>query len=102
MEVPTGHHDRAELAGNLEQLRDLGGLYRHLTTEAVIDINDDTAMQRSYFLFLDRADGTARLGNSGTHEDVLPRTQDGWRFVSRRTTLDAPWSLVLPHAPEAS
>ncbi|MFN8204872.1 MAG: nuclear transport factor 2 family protein [Solirubrobacteraceae bacterium] len=98
VEVPTGRHDREELAANLRQLRDLGGRYRHLTTQSVIEIDGDEATQRSYFLFLDLADGATALANSGTYDDRLRRTPDGWRFVSRRTTLDAPWALTLPGA----
>jgi 3-phenylpropionate/cinnamic acid dioxygenase small subunit len=78
------------------------GLYRHMTTEAVIEIDGDEATQRSYLLFLDRAGGSTRVANSGTYDDRLRRTENGWRFVSRRTTLDAPWALELPNAPADS
>jgi hypothetical protein len=61
---------------------------RHLTTDAIVEVDGDRAHQRCYLLFVDIG-GTARLSTTGVYEDDLRRTPDGWRFVHRRITPDA-------------
>lgn len=61
---------------------------RHLTTDAIVEVDGDRAHQRCYLLFVDITGGAARLSTTGVYEDDLIRTPDGWRFTHRRITPD--------------
>jgi hypothetical protein len=61
---------------------------RPMTTDAIVEVNGDTAHQRCCLLFVDIGGGTARLSTTGVYEDDLVRTPDGWRFTHRRITPD--------------
>ena len=57
---------------------------RHHITNPLIDLTGDTASARSYFAV------TTNVGpdHSGTYDDRLIRTLDGWRFAYRRGRID--------------
>lgn len=57
---------------------------RHHISNPLIEISGDAATARSYFTV--HAD--AGPDHSGTYDDRLIRTADGWRFVHRRVRVD--------------
>jgi hypothetical protein len=67
---------------------------RHHITNPLIDIAGDTATARSYFAV--HADNGS--DHSGTYDDQLVRTAQGWRFAHRRVRVDwqAASSLFRP------
>jgi 3-phenylpropionate/cinnamic acid dioxygenase small subunit len=58
-----------------------GGL--HLTGDALVDIEGDTATVKQSFLFVDQSTREIRIG---WYDDVLAKTAGGWRFAVRRST----------------
>jgi uncharacterized protein (TIGR02246 family) len=60
----------------------------HVTTNAIVEIDGDTARQEIQLLFfaLDDERTAITLQSSGRYSDELVRTPDGWRF-KRRTAL---------------
>ena len=69
----------------------------HLTLDAVVAVDGDTATQRCRFLLgrrsPDRTDFT--IVTSGRYRDRLLRTPDGWRFVERHATFDIDTAAVV-------
>lgn len=57
---------------------------RHHITNPLIEVTGDAATARSYFAV------TSNNGpdHSGTYDDRLVRTGDGWRFAQRRVRVD--------------
>lgn len=66
-----------------------GGL--HLGGSPVIELLDaDRARTQQNLLFIERSTGTSR---SAVYDDELVRTDDGWRFASRRCRFIVPDGL---------
>lgn len=67
---------------------------RHHITNPLIEVSNDAATARSYFTV--HADNGP--DHSGTYDDRLVRTDDGWRFAHRRVRIDwqAKASLFRP------
>ena len=65
--------------------------YLHLTTDAVVTVNGDRAVQRCNLLMLRRWEDKRppALLSTGRYVDDVVRTADGWRFRHRQVTLDA-------------
>lgn len=64
---------------------------RHVTTDPVVTVDGDTAVQEVTLLVVARpAAGQhgSTLQSSGRYVDDLVRTAEGWRFARRRATLD--------------
>ena len=57
---------------------------RHHITNPLIELTGDTASARSYFAVTTNAGPD----HSGTYDDRLVRTLDGWRFAYRRVRID--------------
>jgi hypothetical protein len=55
---------------------------RHISTEAVIQLDGDSATQTIYCLFLDMAP-PCEVSMFGIYEDKLVRTSEGWKFSER-------------------
>jgi hypothetical protein len=71
-----------------------GGLpdgVRHLLTNVSIDGDGNDATSRAYVQIwaTPAMAGEARVLRSGIYDDVLRRTDEGWRFVSRVLVYDA-------------
>jgi len=64
------------------QLGDANPVAHHVTN-IVVSEQDGQVTARSKFLGI-RKDGTV---GSGTYDDVIRRTPDGWRVASRRVSL---------------
>lgn len=64
-----------------------GARTRHFTTDAIIEIDGDTARQTCYLLLLDTSQGV-KIKNCGVYVDRLTRTPEGWRFSHRRVALE--------------
>jgi hypothetical protein len=64
---------------------------RHLVSNVSIDGREDHATARAYIQIWSTPamTGDARMLRSGIYNDVLERTRDGWRFVSRVLVYDA-------------
>ena len=66
----------------------------HVTVDATVEVDGDTAVQDVKLLVLARpgpeaaAGATSKLTNSGRYHDELVRTPDGWRFRHRTAVLD--------------
>jgi hypothetical protein len=85
------YRGRAELAGLIEAGRSNTWSKRvHITADPLLEIDGDNARQRSRVITCVRAtDGTSNdFVNTGWFVDELRRTDDGWRFVSRRAEID--------------
>jgi 3-phenylpropionate/cinnamic acid dioxygenase small subunit len=69
----------------------------HLTLDAVVEVDGDTATQRCRFLLgrrsPDRTDFT--IVTSGRYRDRLVRTPAGWRFSERHATFDIDTAAVV-------
>jgi uncharacterized protein (TIGR02246 family) len=67
----------------------------HVTVDATVEVDGDTAVQDVKLIVLSRPGpdskpGTkATLTNTGRYHDELVRTADGWRFAHRTAFLDA-------------
>lgn len=90
-DVRSGRADL--LAGAVERresgIQGPGSGTRHVLTTTSVEIDDDAARARSYFLYLDtkEADGVAvRL--TGRYLDDFTRTPEGWRMSRRRIVID--------------
>jgi len=57
---------------------------RHHITPPLIEVDGAAATARSYFLVV----SNAGPDHSGTYDDRLVRTADGWRFAHRRVRID--------------
>ena len=57
---------------------------RHHITNPLIAVDGDTATARSYFA----VHSDFGPDHSGTYDDRLVRTADGWRFAHRRVRID--------------
>lgn len=57
---------------------------RHHITNPLIAIDRETAIARSYFA----VHSNNGLDHSGTYDDRLVRTSDGWLFAHRRVRID--------------
>jgi hypothetical protein len=77
-----GHAELEEL------LTTFGVNGRHLSTNFVIDVHDDTATSQSYLTYIDADQGHA-VAIFGVYADECVRTPDGWKFKSRRLQVDA-------------
>lgn len=67
----------------------------HVTTDATVSVDGDTAVQELTVLVLQRPkpdaapeERTTELFKSGRYRDELVRTPEGWRFARRTATLD--------------
>jgi uncharacterized protein (TIGR02246 family) len=56
----------------------------HLTTNIVIDFEDDTAHVRSNWLLFQNAASTPEIGSGGSYYDVVAKVDGQWRFRHRR------------------
>ena len=93
MEVPGTFEVRGQ-QGLADMVRHTPYGVVHVTVDAIVTVDGDTAVQDVTLLVLarpgpDAPAGTAsRLTNTGRYHDELVRTPDGWRFTKRRATLD--------------
>jgi hypothetical protein len=77
----TGHPALADMFGGY------GVTGRHLTTDAIITVDGDSAAQSCYLLFLDASRGfLPHL--VGVYSDDLVRENGQWRFRRRRLSVD--------------
>ncbi|MEW6475003.1 MAG: nuclear transport factor 2 family protein [Actinomycetota bacterium] len=69
----------------------------HLTLDAVVEVDGDTATQRCRFLLGRRSpDGSDfTVVTSGRYRDRLVRTPAGWRFAERHATFDIDTPAVI-------
>lgn len=54
---------------------------RHVVVNEVVELDGDQAHSRAYLLLF--AGTPPALAMTGTYEDTLRRTPDGWRFARR-------------------
>jgi len=61
---------------------------RHVLTTIAVDVqSDDRANVRSYFLFVVDTATTPSIRTMGQYDDVLVRTDDGWKLAHRTITV---------------
>jgi 3-phenylpropionate/cinnamic acid dioxygenase small subunit len=64
-----------------------GSHTRHVVTTTVVQVeSDDRATAQSYFLFIDDTARAPTIRNVGCYNDVLRRTDDGWKLAARTIT----------------
>jgi hypothetical protein len=68
----------------------------HVTADSVVEIDGDLAHQKVFVVLYRResAHGENAFFATGTYQDVLRRTVDGWKYVHRLSTIDRsrlPW-----------
>jgi ketosteroid isomerase-like protein len=76
-----GHEELRELLTGF----DVDG--RHITTNFIIDVDGDTATQSAYLVYVDAKDAF-KVVMFGVYSDELVRTDDGWKYKSRRLKVD--------------
>jgi len=64
---------------------------RHVTTNVIIDANDDSATSVSYLTIFSARGGSLTALSTGKYEDELVRTADGWKLSKRHIALDLPY-----------
>lgn len=85
--------DGKELGNGLAAMRKFGASMqaklqvRHITTDAIVEINGDTATQDVYLLLIDTSNGS-EFKTSGCYSDQLRRVNGRWKFNHRIATLD--------------
>lgn len=57
---------------------------KHVTSNAVIDIDGDAAAAATDFVFFLAGDAGFTVMAAGRYDDRFVRTSDGWRFAARR------------------
>jgi 3-phenylpropionate/cinnamic acid dioxygenase small subunit len=69
----------------------------HLTLDAVVEVDGDTATQRCRFLLGRRSGDRSDFSivTSGRYHDRLIRTADGWRFAERHAAFDMETAAVV-------
>jgi hypothetical protein len=83
---------RAEVAAGARErlargVQGPGSNTRHVVTTTVVQVaSDDHATAQSYFLFIDDTVHEPTIRNVGCYEDVLHRTDDGWKLAGRTIT----------------
>ncbi len=60
---------------------------KHCTTDAIVEINGNTANHDAYLLLVDTEDKVSVV-NSGRYIDVLEKTDGDWKFKSRVVEID--------------
>jgi uncharacterized protein (TIGR02246 family) len=98
-----GNLGRAKGHAEIEQLlvRTLDGwagessAHLHLVDNVVIDVDGDRATAQSTWVYITRdfSDNPV-LSLIGHYEDVLTRTEAGWRFLRREAYLDFPYEAL--------
>ena len=61
---------------------------KHFTTNIIIDLAGDSATVISNFLVVRDSDVGPTIAVAGTYDDIVVRTDAGWKFKSRRLSHD--------------
>lgn len=64
---------------------------RHVTSNIIIDAEDDWARSVAYVTIFAAANGTVTAVSTGKYVDELVRTPQGWKFRKRHIALDLPY-----------
>jgi uncharacterized protein (TIGR02246 family) len=59
---------------------------RHMVVNPIVEVSGDSAHVRAYLMVL----RGGAIGSVGIYDDQVVRTDDGWRFIKRVFTPDAP------------
>lgn len=91
------HTGAAQLAAGLAAARDSAWLMGHVTADAFVEVNGETARQRVFVLLYRREDphGENQFFASGTYTDDLTRSPSGWLYRQRTSFIDRsylPWA----------
>jgi ketosteroid isomerase-like protein len=62
--------------------------FRHITTNLLIELNDDQAEVRSYVQVYDRSGETPKIMFFGFYDDCLRKEDGRWRIARRRLTAE--------------
>jgi pimeloyl-ACP methyl ester carboxylesterase/ketosteroid isomerase-like protein len=88
-----------------DELRELITTYpvngRHVSSNFIVDVQGDTATASSYLLYLN-AEASYQAVMFGVYADELVRTDDGWKFQTRRLQVDAGIPMDDPADPGTS
>ena len=88
-EIARGAKAVSALYGGMVRLHDGSPRTRHLTANAVIDVEGDAATSRSSFLVLQQLpDGSLQAVAAGRYRDRFTCDQGAWRFAERAFHLD--------------
>jgi ketosteroid isomerase-like protein len=80
------------IAAGIKGMRALGLVYRHLITNAVVDVIDERHAEGLCYLMAFNSAAAADAGGArpmemattlGEYKDTFVKTKDGWRFQSR-------------------
>jgi ketosteroid isomerase-like protein len=82
-ETPTG---TAELRTFVHTVNEAFGTMHHFTTNEIITINGDTAVQKCYLLFFYEKDGHSE-GSICVYTDTLEREDGAWKYSDRKVDL---------------
>jgi hypothetical protein len=63
---------------------------RHITTNLLVEGDGDAAQGRAYLTLISASASPVTVLRTGSYEDRLTRSGDGWRFVERRFLPDRP------------
>ena len=71
---------RDEVRSFIEPTQQEGDRGRHMLSEPVIDVDGDTALAATDYVFVSRSN---TILSTGRYVDVIRRAPDRWRFASR-------------------
>ena len=71
---------RDEVRSFIEPTQQEGDRGRHMLSEPVVEVDDDTARAATDYTFISRAN---TILSTGRYLDAMRRTPDGWCFASR-------------------
>jgi ketosteroid isomerase-like protein len=84
---------RHEISGVVSSAKGL----RHVTTDHIVVIEGDIAVQTCTLLLFQRSEDRSRvdLVTTGSYRNELTRTPEGWRFVRREVSVDLEGAALL-------
>jgi hypothetical protein len=93
-------HGRASICEWMQpnmRVKEMGGQFRHVISNLVIDVDGTAAKATCYLLDFLTINGRTQLLSPGLYDCDLVRVEGEWLFKRRRVVMDHPYSLPAPH-----
>ena len=78
------------------RVKDMGGQFRHVISNFLIDVDGIAAKASCYLLDFLTINGQTQLLSPGIYDCDLVRVGGEWLFKRRRVVMDHPYSLPAP------
>lgn len=91
-EGATYDHGRYSIYSGRDEIRDFmqgaidrqQGKWQHWNANLIIDASGDSVVATAHVLTIDSSSGQAQLAYNSLYRDQLEKTDNGWKFRSRR------------------